>query len=170
MIGQLSTQSWHSRNRVRNIVSVLQELRRRKVFRVAAVYVVVAWGILQVIDVVSDPLNLPPWFDTVSILLLAISFPIALILGWAFDIGPDGLTRTDSEQSPEVIGRGKSEIVLLLLVMTGIGWLIFKEANTSQDDPNFSRTTPVVILWIPLHHEVCMMMTREKTAVRMRMS
>ena len=43
-------------------MSLIKELKKRKVFRVAAVYAVVAWGILQVVDVVSEPLNLPAWF------------------------------------------------------------------------------------------------------------
>ncbi len=60
-------------------MSIIQELKQRKVFRVAAVYVLVAWGILQVIDVIADPLNLPDWFSTITIVLLGVGFPIAII-------------------------------------------------------------------------------------------
>ncbi len=63
-------------------MSLLGEIKRRKVFQVAAVYLVVAWLIIQVVDVVNEPLTLPDWFDTVVILLLTIGFPIAVILTW----------------------------------------------------------------------------------------
>jgi TolB-like protein/Flp pilus assembly protein TadD len=75
-------------------LSFLREIKRRHVFRVAAVYAVVAWLVVQVVDVVNDPLGLPGPFDTVVIVLLGIGFPIALVLAWAFDLTPDGIVRT----------------------------------------------------------------------------
>lgn len=70
------------------------EIKRRKVFQVGAVYVVVAWLLIQVVDVINEPLSLPVWFDTVVIVGLAIGFPIALILAWALDITDTGVVRT----------------------------------------------------------------------------
>ena len=69
----------------------LVEFRRRKVIQVAAVYAVVAWLIIQVVDVVSVPLSLPTWFATVTIVFLGIGFPIALILAWIIDRTPQGM-------------------------------------------------------------------------------
>lgn len=74
--------------------SILAELRRRNVFRVAAAYLVVGWLILQVITAIEAPLGLPGWTDTLVIVLLAIAFPIALILAWAFEVTPDGVRLT----------------------------------------------------------------------------
>jgi len=71
-------------------MSFLGEIKRRKVFQVAAVYAVVGWLIIQVVDVIGRPLNLPEWFSTVTILLLAIGFPIAVILAWVVDMTPSG--------------------------------------------------------------------------------
>jgi len=62
------------------------ELKRRKVFRLALVYLVVAWVLVQIVATVETPLNLPDWVDTFIIVLLAAGFPIALILSWAFDV------------------------------------------------------------------------------------
>ena len=70
-------------------MGLFQELRRRKVTRVAAVYVVTAWLLLQIVDVVGDPLGLPDWFAKVVIVLLAIGLPVALIVAWAFELTPD---------------------------------------------------------------------------------
>ena len=75
-------------------MSFLGEIKRRKVFQVAVVYAVVAWLLIQIIDVVNDPLRLPAWFDTVTIVLLMLGFPIAIIVAWAFDITPVGVVRT----------------------------------------------------------------------------
>ncbi len=80
----------------------LGEIKRRKVFQVAAVYAVVAWLIIQMVDVVSEPLNLPGWLDTVVIVLLAVGFPVAVILAWAFDITPEGVKRDTGVDAPSL--------------------------------------------------------------------
>ena len=81
-------------------MSLLGEIKRRKVFQVAAVYAVMAWLIIQIIDVVGDPLSLPEWLDTVVIVLLAVGFPVAVILAWAFELTPNGVIRTSSNTTP----------------------------------------------------------------------
>jgi len=75
-------------------MSLPGEIKQRKVFQAAAAYAVVAWVIIQFLDVVIEPLGLPDWLDTVVILLLAIGFPIAVILAWVFDLTPEGIKRT----------------------------------------------------------------------------
>lgn len=81
------------------MASFLGEIKRRKVVQVAAVYAVVAWLLIQIVATVEQPLNLPAWFDTVVIVLLALGFPVALILSWAFNLTADGLVR----ESPPAI-------------------------------------------------------------------
>lgn len=70
------------------------ELRRRRVIRVAVVYVVVGWIIIEVASTVLPPMNLPDWSVKLVIILIALGFPIAVIMGWMIDIGPHGLERT----------------------------------------------------------------------------
>ena len=77
------------------VAGFLNELKRRKVFRVALLYTGVAWLVLQFADVVSEPLGLPPWFINAVLVFSAIGFPIALILSWVFDITADGVQRAD---------------------------------------------------------------------------
>ena len=74
-------------------MSYFKELRRRNVFRVAAGYVVVAWLILQVLDVVGPILALSDGFARVTLLLIVIGFPIALVLAWIFEITQEGIKR-----------------------------------------------------------------------------
>ena len=80
---------------------LLGEIRRRKVFQVAAVYIVVSWLIMQVVDVINEPLNLPDWLDTVVIVLLIVGLPLAIVLSWAYDMTPGGIVRTKELQTTD---------------------------------------------------------------------
>ena len=74
--------------------SLWGELRRRRVIRVAVVYAIVGWVIIEVASTVLPPLNLPEWSVKLVIVLIALGFPIAVVMGWMFDIGPHGVERT----------------------------------------------------------------------------
>ena len=67
-------------------MSFLEEIKRRKVIRVGVTYLIAAWLLLQVADVLLDPLKVPQWFMTALIVLVALGFPFALIMAWAFDL------------------------------------------------------------------------------------
>ncbi len=127
-------------------MSILDQLKERRVFRVAAVYAIVAWGILQVLDVIGDPLGLPEWFATAVIVLLGIGFPIALVLGWAFNMDPEGITHTTSGKVVAGPGRGNFETVLLVLVIIGLGWLIMQDSRGPSAGAAAPTGTPIVIL------------------------
>ncbi len=62
----------------------LKELKRRRVFRVAAVYAVVGWVLVQVAAISLPAFGAPPWVLRVVIALVVLGFPIALVLAWAF--------------------------------------------------------------------------------------
>lgn len=71
----------------------LQELQRRRVFKVAAAYAVAAWLLVEVSSVVLPAFELPAWGLRAVIIALAGGFPIACILAWAYDLTADGLKR-----------------------------------------------------------------------------
>jgi len=79
-----------------SVASFLTEIRRRKVFQVAAVYAVVAWLLIQIVAAVKSPLQLPVWFDTAVIVLLLVGFPIVLIFAWVYEFSGGSLRRTPS--------------------------------------------------------------------------
>ena len=87
----------------------LTELRRRHVVRAGAIYLLVAWVILQVADIVVPALGLPDWVITAVLVLLALCFPLALVLAWIFDLTPQGLKRTDGEIETAAGSSGGSE-------------------------------------------------------------
>ena len=71
-----------------------EEVRRRKVYRVAAAYVIAAGGIIQLASAAFPAWELPSWTLRVLIVCLLMGFPLALMLAWAFDITPDGIQVT----------------------------------------------------------------------------
>jgi TolB-like protein len=72
------------------ITQFWQELKRRKVVRVITVYAAAAFVILELVDIIAEPLKLPSWLLPVVIVLLSIGFLIAIILSWIYDIHPEG--------------------------------------------------------------------------------
>jgi hypothetical protein len=76
-------------------LSLFNELKRRKVFRVAIGYGVAAWLVAQVAALVADSFLAPVWVMQMIITLLIVGLPISLILSWAFDLTADGIKRTE---------------------------------------------------------------------------
>ncbi len=107
-----------------------QELKRRKVFRVVAMYAATAFIIMEASDIMLPRLGLPDWTVTFIIVLLIIGFPISLILSWIFDITPEGVKKTESIEmakqkeapSSPVKRRLKTSdaIIAVLIVIVGI--------------------------------------------------
>jgi TolB-like protein len=118
------------------LAGIFRELRRRSVFRVAAVYLAVAWLLAQVVAVVKEPLHLPNWFDTVVIVFLALGFPIALVCAWAFELTPDGLKRTEdadhAPQAPASLGRKIDFVIIGALVVALV--LALWDRNAPSDE------------------------------------
>ena len=75
-------------------MSFFNELKRRKVYRVAVPYVIAAGGIIQLASAVFPAWELPNWSLRFVIVLLLVGFPIALDLAWAFDVTPSGIQAT----------------------------------------------------------------------------
>jgi len=81
---------------------LLVELKRRKVFRVGVAYVIVAWVLLQIGDIVFDFLEIPNWAGKLLLVLLLLGLPVALFLAWAFELTPEGIRReTSVERRPD---------------------------------------------------------------------
>lgn len=98
---------------------LVSELGRRNVLRMAVLYVVVAWLIVQVADVLIDLAKLPDWVGTTTLWLLAVGFPIALIFSWFYEITPEGISLEKdvdrTESITHITGRRLDFIVISLL-------------------------------------------------------
>src|SRR2546423_13653002 len=90
-----------------------EEIKRRKVYRVAVAYAVVAGGAIQLASAVFPAWDLPAWALRLVIVLLLIGFPISLILAWAFDVTPEGIRATPSAPAAP---RPRRNVVALVAV------------------------------------------------------
>ncbi len=101
--------------------NLLTELRRRNIFRVAGVYAVVGWILMQVAGALESSLNLPGWFDSAITATLLIGFPIALLLAWAFEMTPEGMKRSEAVAEGESVtaktGRTLDYVIVAGLVL-----------------------------------------------------
>ena len=100
-------------------MKLVSELRRRNVLRMAALYVVAAWLIVQVAGVLIDLAKLPDWTGTTILWLLAVGFPIALIFSWLYEITPEGISLEKdidpTASTTHVTGRRLDFIVISML-------------------------------------------------------
>jgi TolB-like protein/Tfp pilus assembly protein PilF len=93
-----------------------EEVKRRKVYRVAAAYIIAAGGIIQLASATFPAWELPNWSLRLVILLLLVGFPIALILAWAFDLTPQGIKATPDTAAPTTSRRRN----IIMLIATGV--------------------------------------------------
>jgi TolB-like protein/Flp pilus assembly protein TadD len=93
-----------------------EEVKRRKVYRVAVAYVIAAGGIIQLGSAAFPAWELPNWALRLVIVLLLVGFPIALILAWAFDVTPQGIRATPDVAVPRTRRRRN----VIMLVATGV--------------------------------------------------
>lgn len=82
-------------------MSFFSELKRRKVVQVVIAYAVIGWLLIQIADSTTEPLHLPEWADTMVIWLVALGFPLAVILAWVLDFTPKGIAVTAPEESED---------------------------------------------------------------------
>jgi len=105
------------------------ELKRRNVYKVAVAYAVVAWLLLQGASIVLPSFEAPGWTMKVLIAALAIGFPIAVVLAWAFEITPDGIVRAEGEspnKSTESKKGRKLTAIIIALGFAALGLLLFQ--------------------------------------------
>ena len=93
-----------------------EEVKRRKVYRVAAAYIIAGGGIIQFASATFPAWELPNWALRLVILLLLVGFPIALILAWAFDITAQGIRATPDTPTPRTHRRRN----VVVLIATGV--------------------------------------------------
>src|SRR5512147_1137483 len=86
--------------RGRPSMPLFEELKRRNVIRMAGLYLVGAWLIVQVSSTVLPLYEAPAWLPRTIVTLLAVGFVPALVFAWVFELTPEGLKR-DAEVTPQ---------------------------------------------------------------------
>ena len=110
-------------------MSFLSELKRRRVGKVAIAYGAVALGVTEACSNVFPALKLPAWTMTFVVVFLLVGFPIAMTLAWVFDVGPQGIQRT--EQLSETPNSVRTQLrvayaLLVIIAMGGLGYVLYE--------------------------------------------
>ena len=118
------------------------ELRRRNVYKVAVAYAVVGWLLIQVATQVFPFLEIPNWAIRLIILAIAIGFPVALIIAWAFELTPEGIRRTEDADAAGQRSRGgiwMALVVIAAALSLGLFFLGRYTAGNAQSQNQASR-------------------------------
>jgi hypothetical protein len=99
-----------------NLGEFFTELRRRNVYKVAIAYAVIAWLLMQIASQIFPFFDIPNWAIRLVIMLLALGFPIALFLAWAYELTPQGIKRTDQIE-PGQRSRNRAWIYIVVLTL-----------------------------------------------------
>jgi len=126
-----------------NFIRFWQELKRRKVIRVIPVYAAASFVLLELVDIIAEPLGLPGWTINFVLVILCIGFIISIILSWVYDVTPEGVKKTKpiskvTEQKNEIPAKLIDwKIATYFSVVIIIGLLIVKSGETSAGSPAY---------------------------------
>ncbi len=120
------------------------ELKRRNVYKVAVAYAVVGWLLIQVATQVFPFLEISPWAIRLVIFAIALGFPVAVIIAWAFELTPEGVKRTEVADAAQQHSRGSVWIAVVLIAATlslGLFFLGRYTASRTMLRPSEAATT-----------------------------
>src|SRR5438876_2477742 len=117
-----------------------EEVQRRKVYRVAAAYIIAAGFIIQIGSAVFPAWELPNWAFRLVVVLLLVGFPIALILAWAYDVTPQGIRTTPT---PTIPGSHRRRNVIMLIgigviISAGAGFFLLPRVSARKIDKSIA--------------------------------
>ncbi len=115
----------------------LDELKRRKVFKVAAAYLVVGWVVIEVAATVAPQLALPEWAPRFITLLIVLGFPVAMVLAWIFDMTPDGMQVTEGSA-----GSKRFYATVGVITAAMLGWYFYGTQDADTESASSSADTP----------------------------
>jgi len=131
------------------LTPIVEELKRRNVFRVAIAYLIIAWLTLQVGDTLAPALHLPESVNTALAFFLILGFPLAIFLAWAYELTPEGLRKerdVDRNKSiAHVTGRRLDYVIIAVLILA-LGYFAFDKfvLDPSRDAELVQATTEAV--------------------------
>ncbi len=112
-------------------MSFFKELKRRNVVKVGFVYLITAWVIAQVLELVFSSFGTPEWVMKTVLVLLVTGFVLSLLLAWAYELTPDGI-RKESELAGSVAGKPHPKLYYMIV---GIGALVAVYLFTTRQQP-----------------------------------
>ncbi len=120
------------------------ELKRRNVFRVGAAYVVAAWLVLQVLDLVLENIGAPVWIMQLALAIIALGFPIVLAFAWAFELTPEGVKRernVDRSRSITAQTGHRLDRLIMVILVIAVGLLLADRFLSQSGNGDPDQTT-----------------------------
>jgi TolB-like protein/Tfp pilus assembly protein PilF len=125
----------------------VSELKRRNVFRMAILYAIAAWLIMQVAEVVIGLVGLPDWIGPAVLGVIAVAFPVALIFAWFFEITPSGISLEkdiDPQESITHITGRRLDLIVIALLTAAVFLFAIDKWWTSKPTENSIAVLPFV--------------------------
>lgn len=131
-------------------MSLFNELKRRNVFKVTIAYIVMAWLVMQVADVILNNIDAPGWVFQVILLLLGIGFLFAIFFAWEFELTLDGLKReheVDRSQSITHVTGRKLDFTIIGVLVVALGYFAYDKLvlDPSRDVELVLADAPITI-------------------------
>ena len=130
--------------------NILTELKKRKVFNSAAIYLATAFVLLQAAQIIIPALFIPEWVLRFLVALAILGFPVVIVLSWIYDISDEGLVKTESKKSEvasnEQHGMSKSSMVGILISIVITILMIYKGAEYFTSSKQISGKTSIAVL------------------------
>ncbi|MDH4020603.1 MAG: tetratricopeptide repeat protein [Xanthomonadales bacterium] len=126
-------------------MSFFNELKRRNVFRVGVAYVVVAWLVAQVLQLVFESFGTPDWVMKTILVLLATGLPLALFFAWAFEMTPEGIKReheVDRSQSITSQTGKKLNLTIITVMALALAYFAFDKFVVSERTSTVTTEPP----------------------------
>jgi len=125
----------------------LTELKRRKVYRVAVAYAIVAWLLIQAASILFPTFEAPLWVMKIFVTAVILGFPVALILAWVFELTPQGIRRSEQAAPRESTickaGRNWTAIIVAGVLLTvAAGIVVFWRSNILRLENRRSEISP----------------------------
>jgi TolB-like protein len=116
------------------------ELKRRNVYKVAVAYAIVGWLVIQVASIILPTFHAPEWVLQTIVILVALGFPIALMLAWAFELTPQGLKRTEDVDPGQTRTRSHAWIYIAVIGAAVSSGLFFVGRYSARSNASAART------------------------------
>ena len=118
--------------------SLLTELKRRNVIRAGAAYVVIAWVVAQVFDLLADNFGAPDWVMKVVLSFLAVGFVVALLLSWAYELTPEGVKKSEDVPAEESIAPqtgNKLTVIAVVGLVFALAFIAWDKLGPAPSEP-----------------------------------
>ena len=133
-------------------MSLIQELKRRNVIRVGLAYIVTAWLVLQIADVIINNIEAPDWVFQVMMLVIGLGFPVAIVFAWAFEMTPEGIKKeadVDRDESMTKVTGRKLDLVIIAVLVAAVAYFAVDKFGADSEaelalSTNDSITVPPV--------------------------